>query len=82
MKPLKHQTSDQQKLKAQREKFVGVCPYCKQPASFVIGTNVLTCKNPSCKGKKVTFEDGTVIYIPYNKVLSEKGGAIGNHLFE
>ena len=82
MKPMRYQTNDKQKLEAQREKFVGVCPYCKQPASFVANTNVLTCTNPQCKGKKVTFEDGTVTYIPYNKLLSSHSMEIGVHLFE
>lgn len=85
-KPLTGRTNDKQKLDSQREKFVGVCPFCKQPARFIVGTNVLVCSNDNCKGKQITVTntDGTetVKYIPYSRLLSERGMDIGNTLFD
>lgn len=86
MKPFKRVTNDKQKLESQREKFLGTCPYCKQPTSYVYGTNVLVCKNENCKGKKITkkLEDGTeyVEYKPFIKILSDKRMDIGLTIFE
>ena len=86
LRPQKYVTNDKQKLKAQQKKFLGVCPYCKQPLKYVYGTNILACENENCKGKKIsqTSDDGEekVIYKPYYKLLSEKGGMIGTHIFE
>ena len=86
LKPYKRVTKDKQKLNAQREKFLGVCPYCKQPLKFVYGTNILCCENEDCKGKKVSIakEDGEekVVYKPFFKILSDKGAEIGATIFE
>lgn len=86
LKPYKRVTKDKQKLAAQREKFLGVCPHCKHPLKYVYGTNILSCENPECKGKKVsiTKEDGEekVIYKPFYKILSDKGLEIGTTIFE
>jgi len=85
-KPMTGRTKDKQKLAAQREKFLGVCPYCKKPNKFIVGTNVIVCSNESCKGKKITYtgDDGTetVKYVPFCKTLSDKGMEIGNTLFD
>ena len=85
-KPNTNRTNDKQKLAAQCAKFLGTCPYCKQPNKFIVGTNIITCGNEKCEGKKIviTREDGTeyVKYIPYIKILSEKGMEIGNTLFD
>ena len=85
-KPSTGRTNDIQKLKSQREKFLGTCPYCKQPNKFIVGTNIITCANEKCGGKKIsaTNDDGTesVRYIPYTKILSDKGMEIGNVLFD
>lgn len=79
-------TNDKQKLESQREKFLGTCPYCKQQNKFIVGTNIIACANEKCMGKKVSYtnEDGTetVKYIPFTKILSDKGMEIGNILFD
>ena len=84
-KPLTGRTNDKQKLESQREKFVGVCPFCKQPNKFIYGTNIVACVNEKCNGKKITVanDDGTesVRYIPYTRILSDKSMEIGNTLF-
>lgn len=80
LKPYKRVTKDKQKLEAQRTKFLGTCPYCKQPLSYVYGTNVLVCKNEECKGKKTTNEGSESK--PFFKMLSDKGLEIGTTIFE
>ena len=87
MKPNLGHTNDKDKLNSQREKFEGVCPYCKERAKFILGTNVITCVNPECKGKKTVTkfeEDGTEIvrYTPYVKLLSSESAEYGNRLFD
>ena len=85
LKPYRQVTRDKQKLKAQREKFLGTCPYCKQPLKYIYGTNVLSCDNAGCKGKKITIEnDGEekIIYKPFFKMLSDKGLEIGTTIFD
>ena len=85
-KPMTGRTRDKQKLESQRAKFLGICPFCKQPNKFIYGTNIIACVNPKCEGKKITItnDDGTetIKYIPYTKILSEKGMEIGNVLFD
>ena len=85
LKPVKKRTNDAEKLKAQQEKFLGTCKVCKQTLSWVEGTNICTCKNPACKGVKMTGtnEDGTekVWYIPVTRILDSKGIEIAEHLF-
>lgn len=86
MKPLSGRTNDKQKLATQREKFLGVCLFCKKPNKFIVGTNIIVCANEQCSGKKITIkdEDGTefVKYIPYMRTLDTKGMEIGNVLFD
>lgn len=86
LKPYKRVTKDKQKLADQRTKFLGICPYCKQPATYISGTNIVVCQNSDCKGKKYTkkFDDGTevVSYKPFIKILSDKGADIANTIFE
>ena len=41
LKPQRRVTKDKQKLESQKEKFLGTCPFCKQPLKYVYGTNVL-----------------------------------------
>ena len=81
LKPYKKVTRDKQKLESQREKFLGTCPYCKQPLKYVYGTNVLVCENEDCRGKKTTVNEED-IYRPYYKILSDKGCVIGTTIFE
>lgn len=81
---LRKRTNDEAKLKAQKEKFLGNCPYCKGSLSYV-GGNVVACKNESCKGKKFEKEneDGTktVVCHPYYKLLNDNGSEIAGRLF-
>lgn len=84
MKPTKKTSNDQDKLKKQQEKYLGVCPYCKEPCSYVEDTNAVACRNEKCKGKKIVLknDDGTdkVIYEPYVKV-KQCGAEVGTRLF-
>lgn len=83
--PVKKRTDDVEKLKAQQEKFAGTCKVCKQPLSYISGSNILACKNELCKGIKMTAknEDGTdrIWYIPVYRMLNEKGSQIAESLF-
>ena len=85
LKPIKKRTNDEAKLKAQQEKFVGTCRVCKKPLTWIEGTNICACKNPECKGIKMTGtnEDGTekVWYIPVTRILNDKGMEIAERLF-
>jgi len=85
LEPVKTRTDNEEKLKAQREKFLGKCRACKQTLTWVTGTSICACKNPNCKGVKMTGqnEDGTenVWYVPYTRTLDEKGMEIANNLF-
>lgn len=86
LKPVKKRTDDQEKLKAQREKFVGTCRICKQPLIWIKGTNTLACKNENCKGVKMTTkneDDGTERswFIPVTRTLDTEGMEIAERLF-
>lgn len=87
LKPLRRVTKDKQKLAAQREKFLGTCPYCKEPLHYVYGTNIVACNNPKCKGKKVVTKDKEgneiVSYKPFFRILQgENSSTIGTTIFE
>lgn len=62
-----------------------LCIVCHQPMIWVSGTNILACKNPECKGRKVekTLSDGTikVEYKPYFHTLDIKGTEIAEKLY-
>ena len=82
----KKRPKDENILQQKREKFLGTCRVCKKPLSLIEGCNVLTCKNPECKGVKMTSqnEDGTekVWYVPVSRVLDEVGFEISMNLFD
>ena len=87
LKPQRRVTKDKQKLAAQREKFLGTCPYCKQPLHYVYGTNVVACNNEKCRGKKITSKDEEgnekIEYRPYARILQgENSSTIGSIIFE
>lgn len=87
LKPYKRVTKDKQKLAAQREKFLGTCPFCKQPLHYVYGTNVVACNNENCKGKKIVTknDDGSesVSYRSYSRILTgENSSIIGTTIFD
>ena len=85
LKPVKKRTNDEEKLKEQKEKFVGKCRACGQSLTWIEGTNTLACKNIECKGIRMSSknEDGTdkVWYIPVTRTLDEKGFEIAQKLF-
>lgn len=70
----------------EQEKFLGVCKVCKQPMSYVQGTNTVVCKNTECKGYKHVKKDKEgnkiVTYSPVFRVLGEKGEKYAKYLFE
>lgn len=86
LKPIKKKTNDEEKLKAQQNKFVGKCRVCGQNLSWIEGTNTLACQNPACKGVRMSSkneEDGTekVWYIPVTRILNDQGMEIAMNLF-
>ena len=84
-KPVVRRTNDKEKLKAQQEKFVGKCKVCGELLSWIEGTNSLACKNPDCKGIKMTSknDDGTekAWFIPVTRTLDTEGMEIAERLF-
>lgn len=82
LKPHRRVTKDKEKLKSQQEKFLGTCPFCKEPLRYVYGTNILACGNEKCKGKKISNNEDGDVYKPYYKILSDKGLAIGTTIFD
>ena len=86
LKPVIRKAKDSDKLKSDQEKFLGTCKVCKHPLSWIENTNVCACKNPECKGFKMTSkneEEGIekVWYIPITKTLDEIGFQIAMNLF-
>lgn len=85
LKPVIKRTKNENKLKIQKNKFLGICPYCKEQLSYV-GGNVIVCKNEKCNGKKVEkeYEDGSksVMYYPYVKLLDKRGENIAQNIFD
>lgn len=87
VKPVKKRTSDSEKLKIQREKFLGTCKCCGQPLHYVSGTNVIVCNNKTCNGfkhseKNIETGEEKVWYIPVTRTLDEKGFNIAMNLFD
>ena len=73
-----------EKLETQREKFSSryICPICKQPKIWIENTNLMVCKNESCKGIPVKDKEGNVIkYFPVYSQLNHRGYDIANELF-
>lgn len=83
--PKKKRTNDENKLKADRERFLRTCPVCKSVLSYA-GDNYVCCINPDCQGVKREFdnEDGTkrIEYFPVYRLLDSKGIEIGHNLFD
>ncbi len=88
LKPIRFQTKDKKKLESQRERFQSkhICPACKQSMKFVLGTNIMTCANPDCKGIKREIvdpdtEEKKVFYITSSHQLDEKSATIAQNIF-
>ena len=87
LKPNRKVTKEKNKLNTQRERFLGTCPYCKEPIHYSYGTNVVSCVNENCKGKKIVTkdEDGNeeITYKPFYRILQgENSSTIGTTLFD
>lgn len=74
-----------QDLEAKQKKFVGVCKICKEPMTWIPGTNVVSCTNPECKGIEVKKKDvegeDVIIHIPVNRVISSDSMGYAERLF-
>lgn len=87
-KPVKHRTSNKEKLNKQREFFLSrnTCEVCGSPLALIRGTNVMVCANPDCIGFEHTHTDkqGNEIktYSPSYKALDDKGATIANNIFD
>ena len=87
LKPIeKKRPNDEKVLQEKREKFLGTCKVCKQTLSMIKSTNVLACKNPECRGIKMTStnEDGSerTWYIPVTRMIDNRGMQIAENLFD
>ena len=83
LEPVSFRTKDQNKLQKQREKFGRICPMCKQPMTYISGTNVLVCKNEKCRGRERTVktdEGEKKTYSPIFHTLDENGFRIAQNL--
>lgn len=85
-KPVIKQTKDKNKLEKQRVDFGNkhLCPNCKQPMSYIDGTNILACRNEKCKGVKfemISDEETKVSYSPAYHLLDEHGAEIAANIF-
>lgn len=86
IKPVTKVTKDKEKLKSQQDSFLKrhKCRACGQPMSF-IGGNILACRNPECRGIKITREDEEgnkkVSYLTSYSLLDDVGAEIANNIF-
>lgn len=80
LKPMRRVTKDAKKLKDQQDRFLSrhICPVCKQPMTLIPDTNVMTCTNEECKGRKVKTNDGSVKYDVVFDELDEHGTIVAN----
>lgn len=89
LKEIRTQTKDKKKLDEQRNKFRGkhICPACKQPMSYIDGTNLMVCSNSECNGIKheeVNEETGEkkVWYDVSYHNLDNVGAVIASNIFK
>lgn len=61
------------------------CIACGETLTWIVGTNICSCTNPECKGKKYTYKDenGEEVteYRPYYHMLDNVGVAIAEKLY-
>lgn len=88
LRPVVKQTKDKKKLSSQREAFGKrhLCPACKEPMTYVGGSNIMCCQQPDCNGVKREFrndETGDVIvkYEPAFHTLDTLGAEIATNIF-
>lgn len=77
----KKRTKNADKLKAQREKFLGTCPICQSANKFV-SPQYIVCSNVDCKGKNIAPKGEEPRYVLSMRELNEKGIEIASHLFD
>ncbi len=81
----KKNTNREEQREKSRRKFAGTCRVCGSVLSYISGTNVMVCKNPSCKGivkKRRNGDEETVTEVlPVFRCLDEKGMEIASNLF-
>lgn len=85
--PRPKKTKNKEKLKKQQDHLTGVCRACKQPLTWIDGTNIVSCQNPGCRGLKRTrtnSETGKkeIYYLPVYRILDDRGLNIAINLFE
>ena len=80
LKPVRRVTKDAGKLKDQQKRFLSkhVCPVCKNPMVLIPDTNIMTCTNEECKGRKSKTSDG---YDVVFDELDEHGAIVANVIF-
>ena len=83
LKPVRRVTKDANKLKDQKKRFSNkhICPVCKQPMVLIPDTNIMTCTNEECKGRKVKTSDGSAKYDVVFDELDEHGAIVANVIF-
>lgn len=61
------------------------CIACGEPLTWIPGTNICSCKNPECKGKKYTYKDENgeeyVEYKPYYHMLDTVGTSMAERIY-
>jgi hypothetical protein len=77
----KKRTKDKEKLKIQREKFLGVCPVCQSSNKFV-SPQYVVCSNVDCKGKNIAAKGEEPRYVLSMRELDAKGKIIASQLFD
>lgn len=86
-KPFKKRTKDENKLKAQRERFISKhrCKACGNPMTY-IGGNIMSCQNERCKGIPITRFDlegkEFIDYVPSYHILDDLGADIAKNIFD
>lgn len=88
LKPITKQTKDKKKLNNQREAFAKrhLCPACKQPMTYIDGSNIMSCLEEGCRGVKREFkneETGEIIvrFEPAFHTLNDLGAEIATNIF-
>lgn len=62
-----------------QDKFVGKCSVCGNTLHYIVGTNVIVCSNPDCKGFKNKGKEKKDNFV--YRVLNYKNNRIAQSLF-
>ena len=79
-----NKTTNTEKLKGQVDRFNSKykCPYCGEEREWIPSTNIMICKNKTCKGHEVANKKGEKKCFPSFQLLSNRGESIAETLFE